>query len=320
MGIKKFWGGSNDEISGLEVKEQYDAKINQFLHKVNGPGPRWWPEVDLLGKLLAWGDTIWTERNKLQEQLSKAEGGFRAERNRLQSQLSEAEERIKTDRKRFQSHFSEAEERNRTEQNRLRSQLSKAEERTRRLEADLVGAQQRITQLENENSNMKTQHRGELDNLKNRHSTVTKKEKDIHGREVKKLVGQLLVNQDDNLGWTDDKLKYRFQQLQSLINSLVSPRNKEYRLAPGSQVGRDLDPTGFLARTTRSKAHFLLQNTLWAILYEQFFSTPFGFGLLGDGEAQRKLLDIYMPWVELLGKTSCAGMFADHSQNLTNSA
>jgi hypothetical protein len=284
MGIKKFFGGSNDEISGLEVKEQYDAKINQFLHKVNGPGPRRWPEVDLLGKLFAWGDTIWTERNKLQEQLSKAEGGFRAERNRLQSQLS------------------------------------KAEERTRRLEADLMGAQQRITQLENENSNMKTQHRGELDNLKNRHSTVTKKEKDIHGREVKKLVGQLLVNQDDNLGWTDDKLKYRFQQLQSLINSLVSPRNKEYRLAPDSQVGRDLDPTGFLARTTRSKAHFLLQNTLWAILYQQFFSTPFGFGLLGGGEAQRKLLDIYMPWVELLGKTSCAGMFADHSPKLTNSA
>jgi hypothetical protein len=329
---------SKDRMSAsqaaLEVKEQYDVKINQFLHRVDAAGPRWLPDVDLLGRLFSWGEKTWIERNKLegqlssaegrfalernklQSQLSSAEGRFTLERNKLQSQLSQAEQTIKTDRKRFQSQFSKTEEKNRTEQAILQSQLLEAQERIRRLEANLAGAKLRITSIEDENENIKTQHREELDNLTIKYSTVTKKEKDNYGREVKKLVGQLLVNQEDNLGWTDDKLKFRFQQLQNSIKSLVSPRNKEYRIPPESNIGLDLDPTGFLAHTTRSNAHFLLQNILWTILYDQFFSIPFGFGVLGDGEAQKKLLDLVNSWIELLGKNSRQGMFAHQELKL----
>jgi len=312
--------------SASDVKDYYDTEIKQFLHKVNASGSSWWPDGDLLGRLFDWGDSLLNERDKLQRDLSGAEGKFRvewnrqqsqfsvtegkyrAERTRLQSQLAEAEERTKADRKRFQTQFTEAQERSTTIQNSLKSELSQAEARIRELEAQLAIAQRKIIRIENENESRKAQHREELDNMKSKYTTVTKKEKDIHGREVKKLVGQLLVNQDDNLGWTDDKLKFKFQQLQNLINSLVSPHNKEYRIPPDSQVDHILDPTGFLAHATKSKAYFLLQSTIWTILYEQFFSIPFGFGVLGEGEARKKLLDMFVSWAKLLGKSSSEGM------------
>ena len=296
-------------MTASDVRQQYDANITQFLHKVNGPSPGWW-NGDMLGKLFAWGESICVERNNLQAQLSGIDRRHIAEKSRLQGQISAAEERIKTDRKQAQSRLSELDEKNRAEQHRLRSQLVEATDRIRRLEAEISSAQQRIALAETKNDSLKTQYLGELDNLKNRHTTVVKKEKDIHGQEVKKLVGQLLVNQDDNMGWTDDKLKFKFQQLQALISSLVSPHNKAYRIPSQANVDSDLDPTGFLMHTPKAKAHFLLQHHLWAIIYEQFFSTPFGFGVIGDGDAQQKLLDIYISWVELLGKTSSNGMYA----------
>lgn len=256
--------GRREDVPGSEVREQYNAKINQFLHKVDEPGIRWFqsiglgdrPEVDLLEKLFTWGDKVWGERNRLQNQFSEA-----------------------------------------------RMKISK-------LEAELASTRRRLNEFETENKSMNAKHQGELDNLKNRHSTVVRKEKDNYGREVRKLVGQLLVNQDDNMGWTDDKLKFRFQKLQNLVNTLVSPRNKEYRLPPESQVTPVLDPTGFLTRTTKSKAHFLLQSTIWSILYEQFFSTPFGFGILGRGTARKKLLEVYVAWAALLGKTAREGVIS----------
>jgi hypothetical protein len=216
------------------------------------------PDVDLLEKLFTWGNKVWTERNRLQGQLSTAEA------------------------------------------------------RIMRLESELISTQRRLAQVEDENKTMKAKHTGELDELRNSHSTVIRREKDIHGREVKKLVGQLLVNTDDNQAWTDDKLKFRYQQLQNVISSLVSPRNKEFRLPQDASIHEGLDPTGFLRRATRSKVHFLLQSIIWAIIYEQFFLTPFGFGILGYGPARQTLLDMYFSWAKLLGKASSEGMFIWH--------
>ena len=247
---------------GDEVKEQYDAKINQFLHKVDEPRPGWLQsigknDVDPLERLFTWGDKVWTERNKLQ------------------------------------------------------SQFSAAEKRIKELEAELSGTQRKLGSIENDNRTMQTRHQEELDDLKNRHSTVIKREKNAHGNEVKRLVGQLLVNQDDNTSWTDDKLKFRFQQLQNAINSLVSPRNKEFRVPQGTRLG-DLDPTGFLQRASTSKVHFLLQSTIWAILYDNFFSMPFGFGIAGHGVGQKKLLDMYLSWAKLVGGVSSDGMLGKY--------
>jgi len=195
------------------------------------------------------------------------------------------------------------------ERNKLLGLLSVAEERNRKLEADLAGTQRRLRATESAAEEMREEHRGKLDHLKSTHSAVIKREQASHGREVKKLVGQLLVNQDDNLGWTDDKLKFRYRQLQDAIKRLVSPSNREMRLPSGSQLGQDLDPTRFLTRTNNNNIHFLLQSTLWAILYKHLFLTPFGFGILGQGKGQRKLIDMYISWSELLGQRAGRSKF-----------
>lgn len=320
--------------AAADVRERYDEKINQYLRKVGAAGPAWLPDFDLLGRLFSWGEKVLDERNNLRSQLSSAEKRFDVERKRLHSQLSQVEEKfdveriqfqgrlsqaeqtIQVDRKRFQGQFTSAEENNANEQNKLQRQLADAKGRIRELAADLASAQRIIASNESEKETIESQYQEELESLKNKYSTVTKKEKDIHGREVKKLVGQLLVNQDDNVGWTDDKLKFRFQQLQSSIISLVSPRHKEYRISTDSMVTLDLDPTGFLTRTNKSNTHYLLQSIIWRILYDRFFSTPFGLGVLGDGKGQEKLLDLVFAWIEFLGGTSRHSMLVTKSDEL----
>jgi hypothetical protein len=149
---------------------------------------------------------------------------------------------------------------------------------------------------------MNMRHLGTVDELKNKHRLVVDREKSTHGHEVKKLVGQLLVNQNDNSGWPDDKLKYKFHQIQSLVKALVSPRHKEARVPAGSRLANDLDPSKFLERTKTANAHFLLQSLIWAILCEQFFSAPYGFGILGPGNSQRTLLELLNSLSGLLGR------------------
>jgi hypothetical protein len=195
-----------------------------------------------------------------------------------------------------------------TERNSLSSQLSDATRTIERLEADLASAQTKLRQLEDENQRMRIQHIGEVNDLKSTHTSLIQQTQDVHGKEVRKLVGELLVNQDDNIGWTDEKLKFRFRKLQTLISSLVSPRvNNGFRIPPDRQTNRDFDPTGFLDRATKSKTHFLLQSRIWNILYDHFFFAPFGFGILGRGESQRQLHDMFLSWAKLLGKFSESG-------------
>ena len=197
-----------------------------------------------------------------------------------------------------------------TERNRLSNQLSETNEKIERLEADLVTAQRKLRQLEDENQRMRVQHLGEVNNLKTTHTSLIQREQDVHGKEVRKLVSELLVNQDDNIGWTDEKLKFRFRKLQNLISSLVSPRNNTgFRISPDRQISRDLDPTGFLDRATKSKTHFLLQSRIWNILYNHFFFAPFGFGILGRGDPQKRLFEMFLSWAKLLGKFSDSGEF-----------
>lgn len=129
-------------------------------------------------------------------------------------------------------------------------------------------------------------------NLETRHSKqVSQLEEDIS-----KLTGQLLDNQDDNQGWPDDKLKFQFKQLQRLIETLTSPRNMELVIPPNQELGPGLDPTNFLGRVGRKKFHFMLKSMIWAILQEQFFSAPFGYGALGPDKGQIELLNVYRTW------------------------
>jgi hypothetical protein len=120
-----------------------------------------------------------------------------------------------------------------------------------------------------------------------------------HKAEVTRLVGQLLVNQENNQGWPDDKLKLKFKELQLLIDLITAPRNKEFLIPPNQQLGQHLDPTNFLGRVGRAKSHFLLRSAIWSVFHEQFFSSPFGFGALGPGKSQRGLMEVYYAWREL---------------------
>lgn len=171
----------------------------------------------------------------------------------------------------------------------------------------------------------KKEHDREIDSLKQRHNSDLhslnadhlkdhNNLKADHAREIRelekertKLVGQLLVNQDDNQGWPDDKLKINFRELQRLIESLTSPRNKEFLIPPNQQVGSHLDPTNFLSRAGRGKSHLLLKSAIWAILREQFFCAPFGFGALGPGKAQKELTEVYSTWRKLFDKPPGTG-------------
>ena len=128
-----------------------------------------------------------------------------------------------------------------------------------------------------------------------------------HTAEVGKLVGQLLVNQDDNQGWPDDKLKLKFRELQRLVESVTSPHNKEFVVPPNQQLGFHLDPTNFISRAGRWKYHFVLKSTIWTIFREQFFSAPFGFGALGPDKAQRELMDVYAAWRRLFSGDNRTG-------------
>jgi hypothetical protein len=267
------------ELSGPELKEQYDAKIYRFLDKVEKSGPKWYPnmsirakpDVDTLEKLLSWGNNIWTERSG------------------LSSQLFEANQKID------------------------------------RLKADLLIAERRLRQLEdegqrmrNESQRMKIQHHGEVNNLKSTHTSLIQQTQHVHGKEVRKLVGELLVNQDDNMGWTDEKLKFRFRKLQTLLSSLVSPRiNTGFRISPNCQINREFDPTGFVDRATTSKTHFLLQSRIWNILYEHFFFAPFGFGILGRGDPQKQLFGLFLSWAKMLGNFAESGKgFCSYSKEV----
>lgn len=162
--------------------------------------------------------------------------------------------------------------------------------------------------------NLETNHGQKVEALKSNHNQLVKTLETKHSqqvgemarnhsrqvsqleKEISKLVGQLLVNQDGNQGWPDDKLKFQFKQLQRLIESVTSPRNKEFVIPPNQQLGPHLDPTNFLGRVGRGKSHFMLKSVIWAILQEQFFSAPFGFGALGPGKGQREVLDVYLTW------------------------
>lgn len=161
---------------------------------------------------------------------------------------------------------------------------------------------------------IKTEHSRDVNAIKSEHSRhVEAIETKYNGqvsqleKEINKLVGQLLVNQDSNHGWPDDKLKLKFKELQRLIESLTSPRNKELLIPPNQQLGLHLDPTNFLGRAGREKSHFMLKSIIWTILEEQFFAAPFGFGALGPVKGQRELLDVYLQWRKLFDEHAATG-------------
>jgi hypothetical protein len=126
-------------------------------------------------------------------------------------------------------------------------------------------------------------------------STVTSMSHEYKS-ETDRLKGQLLVNQDDSKPWPDDKLKIKFNELRLKVDNIAAPARIRVNVPRGHQLPLDVDPTGFLRRVDSAKAHVLIKSRIWSVLYDHFFSLPFGFGVLGPAGEQNTLLMAYTSW------------------------
>jgi hypothetical protein len=228
------------------------------------------------------------------------------------------------------------------------SEIQDLQSQVGRLKTSLTNSDTRVRDMEAQNKALRAKHVDELGKLSSQHAnsmrdTVNKyttqvrtlnatheaqrlKTKKDHeafiahrdrehkvkmaekAKEINQLVGQLLVNQDEDRAWPDNKLKKRYQEVQSIIESITSPnKNKEFNIPKNLEPGSELDPTSFIASAGHHKFHFLLKSGIWEILRTQFFSVPFGFGAFGMGYAQRDALDSYFPWRKMFDTSSEPG-------------
>jgi hypothetical protein len=302
-----IFGGrpGKDEESGSAVRKAYASRIGDFLRHVEGTNLNFFRRRESsLENLFAWGENVLNEKRNLERQLAIQVKACQT----VKGQLQKAEEQIDELEKSLEL---------------ARSQASMEKRNMEIHHAD------EITTLTMEKRNLESRHDDEITRLTAQHSTSIedfhqKYNRDInslvqeyenrigklessHAAEVSKLVGQLLVNQDDNQGWPDDKLKLKFRELQRLIESVTSPHNKEFVVPQNQQLGFHLDPTNFLSRAGRYQYHFVLKSTIWTIFREQFFSAPLGFGALGPDKAQRELMDVYVAWRRLFSGDNRTG-------------
>jgi hypothetical protein len=194
----------------------------------------------------------------------------------------------------------------------LRESLDREETARRRAEDQIKELTQSLQVTEAQYADMRHRHRlmekeheREVTNLTIEHSKTTETINTQYQAEKDRLVAQLLVNQDNNQGWPDDKLKTKFQRLQKIIEDLTC--NPEFFIPPGASLGSNLDPTGFLSREGSDNSHFMLRGAIWSIIQEHFFSAPFGFGALGPKEAQTELQGLYGTWLRFFEPELGAG-------------
>lgn len=287
MGTGSSKAAPPDDGSAKDLRAFYSSEINQFLKDIqavprsSGHRKRDQPLLDLF----AFADTQChdnkiraAEIEQLKEDLQQLSASRAELEHTAQSQADEIEQ-IRKD------HDSEIE-----------ALRSKHGEKVQKLN---FNHDVKVAELSSKHESEVVQYQHTIERIKSQHVEQIEKLNDSHARNTEalnkdksRLVGQLLVNQDEYLAWTDDKLKTKIGTLQRLLDSATSPRNKEFVIPTGKHVGPDLDPYNFLARTPK-KSHLLLKSVIWTtILREQFFSAPFGFGALGPGRGRDELFSL----------------------------
>ncbi|KAK3491247.1 uncharacterized protein B0T23DRAFT_397261 [Neurospora hispaniola] len=116
---------------------------------------------------------------------------------------------------------------------------------------------------------------------------------------VQSLENDLVGNNDDFRPATDDSLKIQYRQLKLCIDMVTEPINLGITGVPRN-LGK-LDPTRFLEREGKNQLRFLLRSVVWQKIVEGFFSEPFGFGALGNGEGREVLRGVVEGWRGLCG-------------------
>lgn len=150
-------------------------------------------------------------------------------------------------------------------------------------------------------------HKSNFDKMEANHRKIVNQLEERIERERNRLTGQLLSNQDDTQGWPDDILGIKFRGLQASIDSITSSPTRDFIIPENCEVGSHLDPTNFLGRAGRLRSQFLIRSTIWAILREHFFGTPWGFGVLGPGSGQNELTRVYSTWWTLFENSGESG-------------
>ncbi|KAH8656645.1 hypothetical protein BGZ60DRAFT_435013 [Tricladium varicosporioides] len=285
--------------SASDVRNRYSSRINNFLNQVDSYAI-FRSRENALDNLFTWGRKIVDEKQKLDSMYADQ----KAEKERIEAILGELENKHATAVEQLKQ-LSKANAEWETRYNEKVANLTI--DYTRELDEKERNHDNQINEMTEshaiETTKMKDSHILDLQKL---HQEIKYKEIDhkdkiwVKENENKKLVQQLLINQDANLAWPDDKLKFHFQQLQTLVDSVV----RKALTQKNQHFGQHLDPTDFIERAGNGKARFLLKSIIWKILKDQFFSVPYGFGALGSGQGYQALMVVYTTWRKI---------FKDHS-------
>ena len=195
----------------------------------------------------------------------------------------------------------------------LNSQLDSANTEIGRLRSRLDETESQLRERTGE----RNEYRRELDNIRADHEhqmrvTASGYENQLEEQrtnltaKINVLSDDIMIAQADSRAWTDEKLKKKFADMRLLIDQLTSPHTTgSFRGSPA--VRAEIDPEGFLDRGSMENSHFLLRKALWDIIFEYFFSSPFGFGAFGPGAGKAALVALYGSWRGVFGEADYNG-------------
>jgi hypothetical protein len=294
------------EETPSDVRKAYDSQINHFLRQVEGPNLNPFRQRENpLNTLLNLAASALNEKQKLQEQL-EAQASFS---QRTQKKNDELRRRLQEVEAQLQQASMNREQTPMRHENKI---IELTQEHSKSLDDSRRKLDSTVQTYENRLESLTFEHNKALTKAGHIHAAkINEKEGHIRGikaenaKEVERLVRQLLVNQQADQEWTDEKLKHNFRELQRLIESVTAPSNRELIVPQDQKLGPPLDPYNFLDREGRGKCHFLLKSAIWSILYQQFFSAPFGFGIFGPGKGQAQLIAVYHSWLKLIDDRTC---------------
>jgi hypothetical protein len=296
--------------SASEVRNRYDSRIRNFMRCQNGPRGSRFNREEPIDALLSWIEGILRERETMQDTLTQ-------NAKKIHEVESDVQD-LNTKLGRLKTSLANAENRGKEMEARNKAMREKHIDDTAKLELQHVNSMRdTVNRFTNQIKAMTASYDAERRKTKKNHDDQVvqlrrehKVEIDKKNVEIGQVVGQLLVNQDEDRAWPDNKLKVKFDELQQIIGSVTSPKqNNALRLPKNIAPGPELDPTGFIARAGSSKFKFLLRSGIWEILNQQFFSQPFGFGAFGLGHDQREVLDVHFPWRKIFDTPADTGMY-----------
>jgi hypothetical protein len=304
--------------SASSVRHTYDKRIDHFVRRHDGPRGSFVGGEEPLDRLFGWVEGVLRDQATLEVTESQQAATIRRQESDI-NHLNQTLSRLRTDLSKSNSDCQDLTARNKTlQQNQLNETTRLTSEHARTMRDTVDRYNHTTYTLKQEHSStirtLKANYEAITQKLDKDHRASTTSLKKDHQKEISKkdkeiddLVGQLMVNQDEDRAWADNKLKRQFLDVQRLVDTITSPNNKELNLPKDKTPGHELDPTDFMTRAQRGKFHFLLKSKTWEILREQFFSAPFGFGAFGVGGAQRDILDVYFPWQKIFDSDSGSG-------------